>query len=80
MSACSDGKEEDKNTKDQKHTYGTLKVKFQTISCTDDSKFKKVTKLLSQQDTCQALKTYAYVVSYTPTNKSNKLMKRLPML
>ena len=84
LSACSTGNEEEENSKDQKqekHMNHKSESKApDNMKSTDDSKYKKDDKITITADHMPgmknakgtvkgAYKTYAYVVSYTPTNE-----------
>ncbi|OEK71142.1 hypothetical protein AST01_02720 [Staphylococcus equorum] len=88
LSACSNGSEEDKNTKDQKqeeHMEHKSESKVpDDMTSTDDSKFKKGDEVTitvghmpgmknAEATVKGAYETYAYVVSYTPTNGDEKV-------
>lgn len=88
LSACSTGNEEEENSKDQKqekHMNHKSESKApDNMKSTDDSKYKKDDKITITADHMPgmknakgtvkgAYKTYAYVVSYTPTNGDEKV-------
>jgi hypothetical protein len=89
LSACSTGNEEEENSKDQKQEKhmnhkSESKAPGDNMKSTDDSKYKKDDKITITADHMPgmknakgtvkgAYKTYAYVVSYTPTNGDEKV-------
>src|SRR5699024_8623957 len=88
LSACSTGNEEEENSKDQKqekHMNHKSKSKApDNMKSTDDIKYKKDDKITITADNMPSMKntkgtlkgankTYAYFVSYTPTNGDEKL-------
>ncbi|EAG8187427.1 DUF1541 domain-containing protein, partial [Listeria monocytogenes] len=88
LSACSTGNEEEENSKDQKqekHMNHKSESKApDNMKSTDDSKYKKDDKITITADHMPGMKnakgtvkgankTYAYVVSYTPTNGDEKV-------
>jgi len=88
LSACSNGNEEDKDTKDRKqeeHMGHKSESKApDDMKSTDDSKYKKGDEVTitaghmpgmknAKATVKGAYETYAYVVSYTPTNGDEKV-------
>ncbi|WP_440857989.1 DUF1541 domain-containing protein [Staphylococcus shinii] len=88
LSACSNGNEEDKDTKDQKQEehmgHKSENKAPDDMKSTDDSKYKKGDEVTITAGHMPGMKnakatvkgsyeTYAYVVSYTPTNGDEKV-------